>query len=123
MNVMITSLYLRLANIRRFLDKYLPEKGDFNNDALYQRLLKMCREWNLPICIRVDSMGEYEAVLVEKIIGNDVNCYTKENTKDFYVLACGFKTENDCREWMQKECQWYVGWTIGQREEHFTKLA
>jgi hypothetical protein len=123
MNVMISSLHLRLANVRRFLDKHLPDGGDFNNDAMYQRLLKMVREWNLPVCIRVDSQNEYEAVLVEKILFNDVNLYDKENTKDFYVLGCGFKTEQECKKWLEKACLCFVPWTLGRFEEYCTKLV
>lgn len=113
MSIFNSSLHLRLANMRRFLDKYLPNGGDFNDDALYNRCLNMVRDWSLPICIRVDSQNEYEAVLIEKLLFDDINNYDKENTKDFYVLGCGFKTENACREWINKRFNYYIPWVMG----------
>lgn len=108
------SLHLRLANIRRWLDKRLPDGGDFNDDNDYNTLLKMVKEWQLPIAIRVDSMNEYEAVLIEKLIDNNVNVYDKENTKEFYVLGCGWKTEDECRKWIQTRLEYFIPWTIGR---------
>jgi len=114
MNTFNASIQLRLANMRRFLNKYLPNGGDFDNTALYKRCLDMVRDWSLPICIRVDSVNEYEAVLIEKILFDDVNKYDKENTKDFYVLGCGFKTEDECRKWIQTRFEYYVPWVMGR---------
>lgn len=117
---MLAPLHLRLANVRRFLNKYLPDGGDFNNDLLYVRLLTMIRTQRLPVCIRVDSQNEYEAVLVERVIGDDVNLYDKENTKDFYVLACGFKTEQQCQDWIMRTVEYMLPWTLGRHEKMST---
>ncbi len=114
MSTLNASLHLRLANMRRFLDKYLPDGGDFKDNALYERCLNMVRDWCLPICIRVDSQNEYEAVLVEKLISDNVNVYDKENTKDFYVLGCGFKTEDECRKWIHTRFNYFIPWTLGR---------
>jgi hypothetical protein len=96
---MKTNMHLKLANLRRFLDKHTPNehadapelKGDLKT-RLYNIIKRDC----LPLAIRKNSDGTYDIVLLE----HQLEIYTQENTKSFYVLEVDFRFCHDASVWV-----------------------
>jgi hypothetical protein len=78
------SMYLVLANIRRFLDARCMPDDAVNNlnidDTI--RLYHMINHFCVPLIIRQDSTGMWEIVLCENM---------RKHSKLFYVIGCNFK--------------------------------
>lgn len=93
------TIALRLANVRRFLNARISEKtSDFKNAKDFDGLLEMIQKQRLPVAIREDSMGQPEVVLCERNV-----VLSKENSKEWYVLACNFPNAREACLWVDNK--------------------
>jgi hypothetical protein len=93
-------LHLRLANVRRWLDARVPLHGKDvilpENEA--KTLHTMIRTQLLPIALREDGPYRMDLVLCEH-----PKKWTVEESRNWYVLAAGFRSAHEATHWVKKE--------------------
>lgn len=122
-NARKSPLHLRMANLRRMMDKMVPRHDTEHVEVKKcdkKRFYDFIRNNRIPVAIRGTWMegkgwiGEWEAVLIEENKGNNIRNYTNENTSGYYVLEV-MKGYNDLRRWIELTLDYYHSWTIGNK--------
>lgn len=99
---MKNTMHLKLANIRRFLDKHAPnehEDAPELNGKIKERFYNIIARDCLPLAIRPDNNGKFDVILLER----DLTHLTQENTKAFYVLEVDFPNKLLALDWIMQQ--------------------
>jgi hypothetical protein len=101
----MNNLHLKLANIRRFLDKHAPnDKADAPelDGKIKERFYNIIKRDCLPLAIRRESNNTFDVILMER----DPKKTTFKNSKSFYVLEVNFCSAANAHMW--------IGYIFGQ---------
>ncbi len=92
----LSPLHLRLANVRRFLDKRIDkDTAQFGSEKDEAKFFNMINKQKLPLVCRRHPNGKYDVVLIEKKVK-----VTAKNSNKWYVLGVDFPSIANAIGWI-----------------------
>ena len=107
----LAPLPLRLANLRRLLNKKVSPKL---HEQKHAKILSFIRNQSIPVYIKKNSLIQprFVAVVMEHM--PKANCRPHNNSQPWYYLHDGdFETVEQAAAWIAKNCEYHIPEYIG----------
>lgn len=107
----LAPLPLRLANLRRLLNKRVDPKL---HEQKHAKILSFIRTQSIPVYIKKDSIfGSCFVAVVMEYMPKDKGLPNNNNQPWYYLHDGDFETIEKAADWIAKNCEYYIPEYIG----------